>query len=341
MDTYKVCAWDVGIKTLSYCVIEVDKENFKICNMGIIDITSEDKNYCSAITKNNKTCNKLAKFSGLLLGGNINYYCGTHKIMHKECSKINETELVINIASQVQCSHNKCKIKSKFEVFNKALCLTHKNMEIKNYKKKYEVNKVNKVKCYGADLVHLGESMYSKLDLIPDIFVHNVYIENQPSMKSPTMKSISMLLFSYFVMKKKESKVNTIKFIAPSGKLKVDENVAEMLINKSLQDEKIIKVLKNIEEFVKIPDIQKLIIKSIINKALFDKEILDRKLECGTLILDNKYVYELTKLLSIKYAEIIVEKHGPEWKTYINSLKKKDDVADAILHALKKKDIKN
>jgi hypothetical protein len=39
----KLIGWDVGIKNLSYCVIDYDDNDYKICDWGIIDLRTNDQ----------------------------------------------------------------------------------------------------------------------------------------------------------------------------------------------------------------------------------------------------------------------------------------------------------
>jgi hypothetical protein len=78
-------------------------------------------------------------------------------------------------------------------------------------------------------LYDLGEKLYEILDATPEILgVDSVVIENQPTMKNPTMKSISMILFCYFLSKK----FRNVKFISPSGKLKINEKLTKDILGK-------------------------------------------------------------------------------------------------------------
>lgn len=343
--SYKICGWDVGIKNLAYCILEITESNFNIASLGVINLTENDKKYCSSSIKGKTTCcNKLAKFCALSPNTqNIEYYCGTHKAQHNQKININENDIVVPLLTIATCSNPKCKIKSKFTIFDKNVCTTHKNKIFQNYIKSFAITKIKKTKCYSTDLEHLGECMFSKLDEL-NISANYVYIENQPSMKSPTMKSISMLLFSYFIMKKKTNNIEQIKFIAPSSKLKIDSKDYEKLFTEIIADIKIKSIIDKILalcELELINDNYNIIVQSLINKPIFDQLVLTNKIpdETKRIILENKHIYELTKSISVKYAEHIINKHGPQWSNYFNNLKKKDDVADALLHALKK--IKN
>ena len=50
--------WDIGIKNLSYCIIDDDS---KIKDWGIIDVTDNEEHKCGFITQKAKVCGKVAK----------------------------------------------------------------------------------------------------------------------------------------------------------------------------------------------------------------------------------------------------------------------------------------
>tara|TARA_B110001469_G_scaffold126495_1_gene144263 strand:+ start:179 stop:874 length:696 start_codon:yes stop_codon:yes gene_type:complete len=75
-------------------------------------------------------------------------------------------------------------------------------------------------KCSKYTLEELGTRMFETLDANPLILeCENIIIENQPVLKNPTMKSIQIMLYSYFLIKKKN--INTIKLVNASNKTKV------------------------------------------------------------------------------------------------------------------------
>ena len=50
----KICSWDVGIKHLAYCIINVKNDGFKIEKWENIDLTEDEKFKCSGLLKKNK-----------------------------------------------------------------------------------------------------------------------------------------------------------------------------------------------------------------------------------------------------------------------------------------------
>jgi hypothetical protein len=324
------CAWDVGIKNLAYCILDNSTDKTIIKGMGIVNLIEDTTHNCTSLLKNKKVCNKNAIYVGKMLSGESIYYCGSHKKLHDEVSKIVDTDLVKQITmATTLCERAGCKLKQKYNILGSNVCNAHKTQMLKNYKKEYELYQVKKVNCNKMGLEYLGETMFSKVDKIPELLnVSKVYIENQPSLLCPNMKSVSMLLFSYYLVNKKNGIITDVKFIAPSGKLDVVVNIDG--------DVKIKKALEKIKSLLTIKVDDSLIVNSITNKPLFETMTDTLKLDMinKKKILKNAHVYELTKLLSTRYALDLIAKDYPEWLPYINSLKKKDDVADAFLHAL-------
>lgn len=77
--------------------------------------------------------------------------------------------------------------------------------------------KVNKLQ-----INQLAKKLFNELDKNPNLLndVNNILIENQPSYKNPKMKTISILLYSYFIIKSKAD----VNLIAPCRKLSLNKN---------------------------------------------------------------------------------------------------------------------
>ena len=74
----KILSFDIGMKNLSFCIIEYCSDSFDIKDWGIINIFNEDANLiCNGIKadgeKCTKNCTKFVTENDLKLG-----YCGTH-----------------------------------------------------------------------------------------------------------------------------------------------------------------------------------------------------------------------------------------------------------------------
>lgn len=158
----KILSFDVGIKNLAYCIIEVEtKENkeHKIVDWGIINCAEALLENClrCCVCKKGKTCNKPAINKIILNSDNILGFCHL-----KTC----------------QASMNS----------------TYSKKDIKK-------NKIKTTKDLGLDEIgnEMFTQLYKLPNLLD---VDEIVIENQPVLKNPTMKSIQMILYSYFLFMK-------------------------------------------------------------------------------------------------------------------------------------------
>jgi len=82
--------------------------------------------------------------------------------------------------------------------------------------------------------------MFRKMDSIQEfITVDKVMIENQPTFINPTMKSISIMIFSYFIMKGMKP-----EFCSPAKKITISQE-ANKKVKKSSKD-KVYKLTKTL-----------------------------------------------------------------------------------------------
>lgn len=211
-------SFDVGIKNLAYCILEINDDRFKIINWGVLDL-ADDRIICSFKTE----CKNIAKF--IIDGTN---YCSTHIKKHK-FEKIEYAE------NNYKCNKKKCMNKIGYSYVDNGTCYgwceDHKKDEEKWEKKKIKKvsQNVNKM-----SLKKLNISMYEKLNEMNLIDLDKVLIENQPTFINPTMKTISAFLFSYFVMKGIELKKDIdVVFCSPSNKLKAGGIKAENIVEGS------------------------------------------------------------------------------------------------------------
>lgn len=209
----KYLAWDIGIKNLSYCMM--DKE-LNVLHWEVIDITGEvkEEHLCKVIQKNKKICNKKANFYNLDDG---KFYCNKHSKDFKEC--------LVDI-NKVKCSHKMdngkiCGKRISFQGESSYIgyCKTHS----KNYEKLKEIKKDSK-----GTLDDVTLNLIKMLDQRPHLLDANVItIENQPAFKNPKMKSIQMIIYTYFNIRGRvdvegdQNFINRILFLSASNKLKV------------------------------------------------------------------------------------------------------------------------
>lgn len=111
----KVISWDIGIKNLSYCILEesdskddnLTKHNLKVLDWEVIDLFPAEEYFCSTMKKNNLVCNKKASFKN-----NDEYYCKVHskkvdckKIKYKK-NKYTPTDYAIQIKKELDSRKN-------------------------------------------------------------------------------------------------------------------------------------------------------------------------------------------------------------------------------------------
>ena len=126
--------WDIGIKNLSYCILD---NNSNIIEWDIIDITDNEEFMCCFHMKSGKTCNKLAKKIDRATG---KFYCN----MHRKKDNLHDFSFCF------ECK-NKAKKKNKQNEF---YCLKHS----KTREGMYDI-KLNK-----HDLNTIGNKLIKKLN---------------------------------------------------------------------------------------------------------------------------------------------------------------------------------
>lgn len=229
-------SWDVGIRNLAFCLIKnVDNSKFEIIKWGVINLGDPIKTCCE-LNKNKKPCTGAVKFQS-----NEKYYCEKHiKIIQNIQNKENEQNDMMKLEKNQNNKQNKCKYMVKdhecgkkstyyFTDINITYCKAHALLYQKQ--KNTKITKLTKKNSNKIPVQTLAINLFDELNKVPEFLtVNEVLIENQPTLKNPTMKTISMLLYSYFVMKglivnkDPNSIIENIKLICPSNKLKVSSD---------------------------------------------------------------------------------------------------------------------
>jgi hypothetical protein len=89
----KILGFDVGIRNLAYCVVEMDNNNYSISDWGIINL-DEDRKLCQFTLRTKNLCHKTA--TGSYFDNETQsekYLCKTHQ------SKYTPTEFSLNTVS--------------------------------------------------------------------------------------------------------------------------------------------------------------------------------------------------------------------------------------------------
>lgn len=222
-----ILTFDIGIKNLAYCICHTDKniqENLRIIDWNVIDFSFKNK-LCNHIKPKNKLCNKKAMF----YNNNDEYLCKEHGEFTKKLDL------------------------SKFKSFKRI----SKNDDLKDTFNKTIDRLLTKLN----DLYQILIRPYDMCDSLKFMNNINIYIENQPALKNPIMKSISIVLYSFFKMKKLENNnlINNIDFINASNKTKdtflkkimSEENIPEIINYKDRKQfaiELVNNIIKNINQ---------------------------------------------------------------------------------------------
>ena len=99
-------SWDIGIKNLSYCLLEKNENNYKIINWEIINLSEKTEPIpeCNELKKNKEKCNKKSTYYNFEFDS---FCCKTHSKNFKNSSKLIELSNIkcINIdKKEVRCS---------------------------------------------------------------------------------------------------------------------------------------------------------------------------------------------------------------------------------------------
>jgi hypothetical protein len=260
---------DRGIKNLAFCILEKEKEGngrekenekLKIIKWDLINLTN-NSNQCTCLLKNNNMCGKVAQFYHPT--NDKIFYCKTHAKQYE-----------IPILNILDCNNTKlkcheCEKKCKYIINDQNYCSTHSKDYQKEFTKNNKLCNIKKKSCMKVPLYDLCVTLYKILDTIPEILeVKTIVIENQPSFNNPTMKSISILLFSYYVMKKHED----IRFVAPSGKLKINSNLTKKILSSCDKKRKY-----NVTKELGIKYCEELLIKCIEDPSEYIKNLYNSK----------------------------------------------------------------
>jgi hypothetical protein len=237
-DKCTICAFDIGIKNLSYCFLSHDKNDNKrnIKQWELIDLRTSRKK-CNFSLKSGEMCQKDATMSHST--NEELFFCNKHATQYKK--QLNDE--LSKSKTESLCNYDNCKKNGNNEFQNKIYCDTHIKKITKQFIYDNKLCKIKVVGCMKEPLYDLGNHLYIELDKRIDILTaQKIVIENQPSMTNPTMKSISILLLSYFILHKHPC----VEFIAPSGKLKINETLTKNILSQCKKDSMKYKITKRL-----------------------------------------------------------------------------------------------
>ena len=187
-----ILSFDVGTINLAYCLTrtKIDK-TFEILKWDIIDFSYYP--LLCKFTKNIRAiCNDKAKYYN------------------------NEDNEIIGY-----CKIHGAHIKDIDNITFKKLKLLSKNEEMTdNFNKKTDrlLKKLNELYNNICKIYFFSNDKNDIIDRCNNI---EVYIENQPALKIPEMKSISIIIYTFFKMKRDEKNIiKSVEFISASNKTK-------------------------------------------------------------------------------------------------------------------------
>lgn len=211
----KILSFDIGIKNLSFCYLDLDveKKTYNIELWDVINLLNEEHKLCNREIfnkKETKICNNKATYRYLK-----NFVCKKHLGKYIVAKKE-----YINIIKTNKFSQ---KIYKELE---KEFCLDKYNKQQHNIILESIINKINNnyaiplnklTSANDINLIEIGINMKYKLD---NIFLNKeidvILIENQISTLASRMKTLQGMITQYFI----NNNYTNIHFISSKNKLK-------------------------------------------------------------------------------------------------------------------------
>ena len=216
----KIISFDVGIKNMAYCIFSIENSTFKVQDWGILNLVNDTESTykCTYKTKQNKCCNKNAKFYK-----DNQFFCQTHVNMAlKEHSWILETPMFKPNSLKQKSKEELISLVSQFNMMTnvpktKKECIDS-ILENINKRGVKQIVKRKKKSANDIDLIEVGKTMKEELNKLSYINeITHVIIENQISKIATRMKTVQGMLTQYFIM---QEICPHIEYISSSNKLK-------------------------------------------------------------------------------------------------------------------------
>ena len=242
----KILSWDVGIRNLAYCMIEVEDNKWSIVDWGIINLVEQEKYQCCV-------CEKKA---ALFLPCDNLRFCKRHSKKHPK--QILEVDKYYEqVLDKKPCNYmikgRMCGKNSKLCHKENNYCTAHSKIIYKRYLLSKDFIKLKKINASSESIDILRRTLVDELDKKKHFLECKiVLIENQPTLKNPKMKAISSTIYDYFLIrgiidKTNNSKMELVKYISPSNKLKIaDEGDTVKLIKLKGDEAKTYKLTKSL-----------------------------------------------------------------------------------------------
>lgn len=287
----RILSFDVGTKDLANFIVEFNETEFNVHSQELIDL-ADGRKTCEALLRTGRICKSNAAFSS-----SNKYLCKIHKEFYYPKTKKPTKNM------EVICSFKKCnEVSTKILVkdLTQGWCDKHFHKEYNKLTKNVKAKRIARQSCNNIAPDILIKSIIDKLDERPDMLdVDIVLIENQPSLKNPTMKTVACFLYSYFTfrgVRNETNRVKYVKFIAPSGKLKVCQEKTNKALKRA-RDKEVYDVTKGLGE---------LYCKALLPSKVWNVTNKHKKKDdlCDAFLQAFRYYYK-DKTVPHKYIEML------------------------------------
>jgi hypothetical protein len=203
----KVISFDVGIKNLAVCIMEIHNINkFSILYWDVLNLTQEYKYPCCC----HENCNVKVKYTL-----NNKYYCGRHAKkdnLNLLPDNLKETKIKKYKHDELVDLVNSFKISIQGKTSKKYLT----ELLLEYIKNNFVLLLPKEKKASEINLIDIGREMNKKLDLLNKYGpFDNILIENQISPIASRMKTIQGMISYHYIM----NNCPEINFVSSSNKL--------------------------------------------------------------------------------------------------------------------------
>jgi hypothetical protein len=240
----RILSWDVGIKNLAYCLIDIT-DTIQIIDWGIINLLEEKEHKCFGFINsdnNNAPCIKTPRYE-YLNGEDKYHFCTLHK---RQFEKIETNTIDIQdykgdeVCGIIKSNKNPCEKPAKFKINENIKSTYCCKLHCNSFNKKNNIiKKIVPQNASKAPIEIIKYNLVTALDKKKFNNIDYVLIENQPSMKNPKMKGVADTLYSWFLIRglidKDINELKHIFYLSPSNKLKIDDVDINKEIN-AMQD---------------------------------------------------------------------------------------------------------
>lgn len=285
-----ILSFDVGIINLAYCLFTKKDNKLIILDWNLINLSEKEINKCH--------CGKNASCSF-----NNQYYCKVHV---KKCEALetfeniykslnNSIEIDENI-SIIKTNNDKCCVLTKDKQCNKKASFTNNNINYCTTHAKSEYKKLQNL--------HKMKLVKNKSGIM-DFDDTRLKLFQKLNEKTHLLKADIILIENQPSMRNPTMK-------------SISTGIYDFYLMRGLLD--------------KVPEsnIKKIKFMSPSNKLKLVDDGETKKIVTLKNNNDDSKAYKLTKALSVKYAQEMINTM-PEWKEFLSKQKKKDDLADALL----------